>query len=78
MDKKILRRAEEWTREPFDEQTQREIAALIKEGDEKELVLSANITSIEIEPLDIVNWNEFTEISSRGDIIFDIFGRNRV
>ncbi len=38
MDKEILRRAEEWACEPFDEQTRQEIALLIEQGNEKELV----------------------------------------
>jgi phosphoglucomutase len=38
MDREILTRAEEWTYEPFDEQTRSQIAALIERGDEKELV----------------------------------------
>jgi len=38
MDKEILRRAEEWTCEPFDEHTRQEIALLIEQGNEKELV----------------------------------------
>jgi phosphoglucomutase len=38
MDSEILRRAEEWTHEPFDEHTRREIAVLIEKKDEKELV----------------------------------------
>lgn len=38
MDSEILTRAKEWTREPFDELTQQEIAGLIEQGNEKELV----------------------------------------
>ena len=38
MDKEILRRAEEWTCEPFDEHTRQEITLLIEQGNEKELV----------------------------------------
>ena len=38
MDKEIFHRAEEWTREPFDEHTRQEIALLIEQGNEKELI----------------------------------------
>ena len=37
MDREILKRAGEWTKEPFDEETRREIAGLIERNEEKEL-----------------------------------------
>jgi phosphoglucomutase len=38
MDEKILARAREWTAEPFNEETRREISDLIERSDEKELI----------------------------------------
>ena len=45
-------------------------------GNEKELILVAHVTSIKIEPLNLAYWDEFTEVSSRGDIVFDILDGN--
>ena len=42
-------------------------------GSKKELILSAHVTSIEIEPENLAYWDEFIEASSRSnDIVFDI------
>jgi len=41
-------------------------------GAEKELVLSAHITSIKIEPINLTIWDKFNEVSTRGDIVFDV------
>ncbi len=41
-------------------------------GTEKEIVLNSHITSIKIEPVNLIFWDRFNEISTRGDIVFDI------
>jgi len=46
-------------------------------GSEKEMILTAHVTSIKIEPENLASWDEFTEVSSRGnDIVFDILDGN--
>ena len=39
---------------------------------EKELVLNSHITSIKIEPANLTIWDKFNELSTRGDIVFDV------
>jgi len=41
-------------------------------GSEKEIVLDAHITSIKIQPANLITWDKFVEVSTRGDIVFDV------